>query len=76
MSNIVYEYLSDKEKNDIIISRIKSHEYTVYGAEITKLEILSINPVDSVALAAAEQQISDVQSKIALLKSEQDSLSL
>lgn len=76
MSNIVYEYLSDKEKNDILTSRIKSHEYTIYGLEINKLEVLSIQTLDSDLLSSLEQQISDIQNKIDLLKSEQDSLSL
>ena len=76
MSDIVYEYLTDKEKNDILVSRIKSHEYTIYGAEITKLELSSLDPVDSIALASAEQQILDVQNKITLLKSKQETLSL
>lgn len=76
MVSLIYNYLTDSEKNEIIESRIKSHEYAMFNTQITKLEFLSVDPVDQIVINDLETQILDLQAKIDLLKSEQAKLTL
>lgn len=76
MNPLIFEYLTDSEKSEIIISRIKSHEYTIYNLEINKLEAELDSNFDQSSINAIDIRISDLQSKIAALKAEQSTLVL
>lgn len=75
MTSIIYEYLTDNEKNEILISRIRSNEYAIFNFEINKLE--EANAANSpTVLADLDIEINKIKDKIAALKAEQAKLVL
>lgn len=75
MAAIVYEYLTDKEKNDILSSHIRSNEYSIYNLAVKKIEEMA-GTASAETLADIDNQILDFQNKIAVLKTEQSVLVL
>lgn len=76
MSELQYEYLSDKDKNDIIVSHIKNHEYTIYGMVMNKIQLSANTVVDESVIANIDSEIADIYKKIEVLKLEQAKLVL
>lgn len=76
MDSIIYEYLTDEEKNGILSSHIRSHEYAIYNMEISKLEAQAEAMVDQSVVDSLNLKISEIQSKIAALKIKQQELVL
>lgn len=68
MSEIAYEYLDDRDKNNIVINHIRSVEYNLYNLEIQKTLANVATNKDQQLLAQLDQEISDNQAKIAELK--------
>lgn len=68
MSEIEYEYLDDRDKNNIVINHIRSVEYNLYNLEIQKTLANVATNKDQQLLTQLEQEISDNQAKIAELK--------
>lgn len=76
MASVIYEYLTDAEKNEIISSHIRSHEYTIYNLEISKLEAQAETIVDESTINSLNAKITETQAKISALKTKQSALTL
>ena len=63
----VYKYLTDQEKQEIIVSHIKSNEYNLYNIEVTKVEELASSNPNQSRIDAFDAQISEIQLKLAAL---------
>ena len=68
MSEITYEYLDDRDKNNIVINHIRSVEYNLYNLEIQKTLANVATNKDQQLLTQLDQEISDNQAKIVELK--------
>ncbi len=68
MSEITYEYLDDRDKNNIVINHIRSVEYNLYNLEIQKTLANVATNKDQQLLTQLEQEISDNKAKIVELK--------
>ena len=68
MSEITYEYLDDRDKNNIVINHIRSVEYNLYNLEIQKTIANVSTNKDQQLLTQLDQEITDGQAKIAELK--------
>lgn len=68
MANIEYEYLDDRDKNNIVINHIRSVEYNLYNLEIQQTLANVATNKDQQLLAQLQQEVTDSQAKIAELK--------
>lgn len=68
MANIEYEYLDDRDKNNIVINHIRSVEYNLYNLEIQQTLANVATNKDQQLLAQLQQEVADSQAKIAELK--------
>lgn len=68
MSEITYEYLDDRDKNNIVINHIRSVEYNLYNLEIQQTLANVATNKDQQLLTQLEQEISDNKEKIVELK--------
>jgi len=68
MSEITYEYLDDRDKNNIVINHIRSVEYNLYNLEIQQTLANVATNKDQQLLAQLQQEVTDSQAKIAELK--------
>lgn len=65
MSETTYEYLDDRDKNNIIINHIRNIEYNMYNLEIS----LALSGSDTASVDAITTELEESQNKIATLKS-------
>ena len=65
MSETTYEYLDDRDKNNIIINHIRNLEYNMYNLEIS----IALAGSDADARGALTTELEDNKSKIVVLKS-------
>lgn len=75
MASIIYDYLTDGEKNDILVSRIRSNEYAIYNFEINKIEEASGGNNQTI-ISDLDLEIQKLKNKIDALKAEQATLIL
>ena len=75
MSSIIYNYLTDSEKNEIIATRIRSNEYALYNMEVTKVEEQNGDNRAEI-LSEMDSEIEKLQDKVTALKAEQAKLVL
>lgn len=68
MPNVEYEYLDNRDKNNIIINHIRSVEYSLYNLEIQKTLANGSTNKDLQLIAQLDQELSDGVAKIAELK--------
>lgn len=71
MEDLIYEYLTDKDKNEILGSHIRSHEYSMYNLEVSRTEAESLPIIDQAVIDSLNLKIAEIQSKIAALKAKQ-----
>ena len=64
MSETSYEYLDDRDKNNIIINHIRNIEYNMYNLEIS----LALAGSDTASVDALETELEQNKTKIATLK--------
>lgn len=64
MSETTYEYLDDRDKNNIIINHIRNIEYNMYNLEIS----LALAGSDEASKEALQTELAENISKIATLK--------
>jgi hypothetical protein len=64
MSETSYEYLDDRDKNNIIINHIRNIEYNMYNLEIS----LALAGSDTSSVDALETELEQNKDKIATLK--------
>lgn len=64
MSETSYEYLDDRDKNNIIINHIRNIEYNMYNLEIS----LALAGSDVTSASALETELEENKTKIATLK--------
>jgi hypothetical protein len=64
MSETSYEYLDDRDKNNIIINHIRNIEYNMYNLEIS----LALAGSDATSASALETELEENKTKIATLK--------
>jgi hypothetical protein len=64
MSETSYEYLDDRDKNNIIINHIRNLEYNMYNLEIS----LALAGSDTESSTALNAEINEGKTKIATLK--------
>jgi hypothetical protein len=64
MSETTYEYLDDRDKNNIIINHIRNIEYNMYNLEIS----LALAGSDVTSVDALETELEENKTKIATLK--------
>ena len=76
MSAIAYQYLSDNEKLEILGSHIRSLEYTVYNLEVSKLAAQAVSTPDLIEIDNINNQITEVNAKIAALETEKATLTV
>lgn len=76
MADFSYEFLTDSDKNQIIVSHIKNHENTLYSLEVTRIEMMSDSVIDQQSIDAIDFRIFDVQQKIFALKNERSKLNI
>ena len=65
MSETTYEYLDDRDKNNIIINHIRNLEYNMYNLEIS----LALAGSDTASVDALTAELTESQNKITTLKS-------
>lgn len=76
MAVVIYDYLSDAEKNEILASRIKSIEYTIYNLEASKIELAATSSENAATVDEIDSQITMNLSKKEILKQEKAKLIL
>jgi hypothetical protein len=64
MTDTTYEYLDDRDKNNIIINHIRNLEYNMYNLEIS----LALAGSDTESSTALNAEINEGKTKIATLK--------
>lgn len=64
MPETSYEYLDDRDKNNIIINHIRNIEYNMYNLEIS----LALAGSDTSSVDALETELEQNKDKIATLK--------
>jgi hypothetical protein len=64
MSETSYEYLDDRDKNNIIINHIRNLEYNMYNLEVS----LALAGSDAESSTALNAEIEENKTKIATLK--------
>lgn len=65
-----YDLLSEEEKRNIIVSRLRSLENILFSAEIELLEESSVTTPDSVRISNIQARVASNSEKIAALKVE------
>lgn len=70
MTSIIYNYLTDEEKNNVIISHIKSNEQSLFNTELKRIEAIASSASEDVVLEL-DSQISVIQTVISSLKDQQ-----
>ena len=65
MSETTYEYLDDRDKNNIIINHIRNIEYNMYNLEIS----IALSGSDTASVDALTTELEENQNKITTLKS-------
>lgn len=66
--------LSNSEKIVIVDQHIRSIMYSVYNAELDKLEATSVNEVDQNLVDSIDEKIASLNLKVAALESEKAKL--
>jgi hypothetical protein len=64
MPETSYEYLDDRDKNNIIINHIRNIEYNMYNLEIS----LALAGSDATSASSLETELEENKTKIATLK--------
>jgi hypothetical protein len=64
MTDTAYEYLDDRDKNNIIINHIRNLEYNMYNLEIS----LALAGSDTESSTALNTEINESKAKIVTLK--------
>lgn len=63
-----YEYLSDEDKNNIIVNHIRNLEYSMFNNEVSILAIQDGGVSDSESVTRMQQENVDIKAKISALK--------
>lgn len=65
-----YTYLTDEDRENIIISKIKNLEYSIYHSEMSILEENASGTPDVAEISSLQSQVAKAKLKIDALKSQ------